>query len=500
MSEVHPQDKTAPTTTKPGAGASPGSSAGGLTRAGVAKARAAGLDHDGQVAGMAVPDGAGWPSPGTAMVGGYEWTDPDIFRGAERRTGIALLDRTTEAIRQYAKAIADWQSDGWGAFLDKVGGDGFIALPSAEQRELIGGPITPPTDLAPPPAPTTPASVLADAEMNAGLAAGVSAVGAPLAKSGLKAATSGAGEALAGTALLAFTGAGIPGFVLGVLVNVIWSIIAGSNESRAAYEAGRKAARSTRAISNAIRKGADGVNDDWASKRAGIASIIDDDTAGSAELRALNGWLTANLAALAPPALSPEPLTQRLYELWLRQRAGDEEDANADTNANAYGEVKKELGREGRGFENTPDLFVDQAKYAWGKLGLSLDGPIATLNGALSAVRPKGAPAIAGALSGMWVTLDEVKSPEAFVAALPAPTRMPPAFGGREDVKAAAENQTFALRCRVALDETDGTVYVERFDYALTPKPGFDADRVTQSKDGQLPGLIVPRSWTEKPT
>jgi len=108
------------------------------------------------------------------------------------------------------------------------------------------------------------------------------------------------------------------------------------------------------------------------------------------------------------------------------------------------------------------------------------------------------ASAIAAKLSGTRIPLDEVSSPQAFVSSLPL-TGMPASTMTREEPAAAAEHGTFDLHCTLDLTDEDGTVFVNKLDYELVPKPGFDANQVTQSSLDQKPGLIVPRSWSRSP-
>ena len=410
---------------------------------------------------------------------------------------MSLLDQTTTAVLKYATAVANSQSAGWREFLSTTGGNGFLGLTSADRSRLAIGSVEAPTNLAPPPA-GGPIDAVADAGGNAALASGIAVVGEDLAKSGVGASAGKAGRAVAGTALAAFTGAGIPGFVLDLLVNLLWSAVAGGDAQKAAYDAARQATDQAFEVANAIRAGANEVLARWLGTHDRLQAVLSDTAISFAETKSLTDWLQSNLEALAPPQLDPKKLTSDLRLEWLQQHAGDEEDQNAETLGHAYDETRTKA-KQPEEITNNKKLFIHQSKYAWGRLGLSLDKPVAQLTKALSAVETLDASAIAAKLSGTRVPLSEVQSPGLFARNLPGPGGMPLRQQVTEDLAAAVESRSFVLTCTLDLTDEDGTVFVNGFDYALTPKPGFDANEVARRGDVPQSGQIVPRSWSTSP-
>lgn len=503
MSEVHPNTVRETSTPEHGArGAKPGD-ARGSSRAGVARSQLAGKGHDEQSAILRPSAGPGWPSPGTAAIqleesqpSGRSMPEPDPRVADALGRAMAALDRTTPAVLGYATAVADRQSEAWQAFLEKTGGNGLLGLTSADRRRFAIGPIEPPTHLA-----AAPASMgaLADAGGNAGMAKAIEATGADMARSASRVATSKAGGAMVGAAVAAFAGAGIPGFVLDILVNLLWSAVAGGDDGKTAYDAAKQATGQSFAVAGAIRAGASEALRKWLTKQSELKAALSADAMGIGDVESLVDWLESNLDSLsAPPQLDPMALADDLRNEWLLQHAGDEEDANAETSEYAYAKTRT-AAKKADEIQGNKKLFVHQCKYAWGRLGVDLDEPVAQLTKAVGAVESLEAAAVAGALTGLRVPLRGVAHPAVFAQNLPAPGGMPLREQVTEDLEAAAVAKTFDLHCTLDLTDEDGTVFINRFDYELVPNAGFDANAAARRRDVPQSGHIIPRTWSASP-
>ncbi|MCB9610192.1 MAG: hypothetical protein H6716_26630 [Polyangiaceae bacterium] len=457
------------------------------------------------VRALSYAEGVALRSPtGTAVssaVQRLEGESPYGAQAARERAHIALVD-SGKAVAVYARAIAKWQSVGWRNFLRATGGNGFIALTQPEWRSLFLGPLAPPSNLGALPAAGGLPTVV-DAAGNAALAQGLAGAGSAAVKSASVSAAKASGAVL-GATMAAFSGAGLPGFALGVLVNVLWSAISdlffgAENAERAATRAAERATDQAFLISDAIRAGSDDVIDAWTIRADAFAAFIHSPASGAPELDRLARWLVKNGAALAPPALDPDALSQTLKRHWILQHSADATEPSSDTLPTAYRQVKRSLKmKAGDGGRTTRDLFIHQAKYAWGRLGLAIDGPIGRLQAWATSVADLAPEDAATRLSGRTVRLTEVLFPEVFAATLPARGGAPPALGGYEQPAAAAREGGFELACALDLEEDDGKVCVDRFRYRLIPKDGANADEEFQTRHG-APACIAPRVWETSP-
>lgn len=522
MSEVHPHSTESAASI--GGGHQPKSPEGTReqSRATVAKSQTKGLAHDEQVAALAVPSGPGWPSPGTSVqLTSRDRSEPDPMIGEARERADALLEKITTAVGKYTEAIVDWQSEGWREFLRGTGGNGFIGLTSAEWAGLNQGLLNLPSDLGfgagsrtggPAARADGPARAIAqeppiagvnDAVGNAALAMGIEAGGAGALKAMAKSAGGQGAEVIQGLLVPALSGMGLPGLVVDVLVNLIWSAVSSllgldrSADTRA-DKAAERATDQAFSVANAIRASATESTSRWESKKAEFKATMASDAIGRVELESLIELLQSNLAALGPPRPAATELTARLRDAWLRQHAGDEEDANAETNTVSYERTRRQA-RADPEFVGEKGLFIDQCKNAWGLLGVGLDGPVATLNAVLGATKRSDASTIAGKLSGTRIDLSNIQSPQLFEANLPIPGGMPLREKVTEDLAAAATQRTFDFWCTLDLTDEDGSVFVNRFEYELVPKPGANAHRVARSGAVPQQGQIAPRSWTKSP-
>lgn len=300
-----------------------------------------GAARDALAGGASYAEGAAAREP----VGGALLADPAARQRA--RAALRQLDMPT---LDYARALGDWQRDEWNEFLKGTGGNGFIALTAPEWREVATEGLQLPSGLGALPGGGG-SSALGDAAGNAAFASGIGAAGSAALAGVTKASAKPVGGLLA-AAVAGFGGAGVPGIIVGALVNLLWSevsrlLLGDKDAERMAMAASTRATDQAFAVAKQISGSSAATLSTWFGKRDGLLAAIDRPETASTELEAIIAWGAANAKALALPPPKRGDLATKLRTHWVRQHAGDAEGANAETLPGAYEDVKQLSPRAG---------------------------------------------------------------------------------------------------------------------------------------------------------
>jgi len=462
----------------------------------------------------------------------------------------------------YLEAHSAAQVAAWGVLIEETGGSPYIGLTHADWASYFPTPTlgiaTLPPEIGrdgPAAAPTATDQTIeavGNAAGSAALGTGVGEAGPPVgawiskqvvptklpgaatsASVGKSAAPMVGAAAKAGgrlgrtMAVLAAVGRTNPiGIAVGTIVNLVWEPISNllsddyDESDTRAYQAGKGIKAADRAIASTYKRAqcAAKLQADmkWETVRRLVAASDDAD-----ELRAIARWAAAmgqevRVAEKSIP--SSEEIGQLLLARWRAQRMGTADCANRETDPGTYGAVRKTLMENGPPTEadssdvdSQTGIFLEQMRYAWGRLGVRLDNPIAQAQAVYNAFRRRGPTEMARGIGGTIFDLSGVASPAAFAASMLK--AVPHTESGRlgrngptkpEDLAGAANKGVFRLTCHVELKESKGYVVVSDFHYRLVPDPAHDAvlcaDICRDVRPGEVDGpYILKRDWHDSP-
>ncbi len=235
----------------------------------------------------------------------------------------------------------------------------------------------------------------------------------------------------------------------------------------------------------------------WHTKRDGLVNAIDDARTLEELQLALQSLpvLTASARQAAADLKNDKTLTLELMSAWLKQTAKDDEEGGRDVNPVSYAKAESSLQGEGHKVDKS-DLYVEQCRYEWGKLGVDATQALE----ALSKLSPRNfRPELVLAEAPREFRFTQVKKPSSLMAYLAAEGLAPPPQVLREktmkpapvidnesDKREVVSHERAAktggrparlldavmhgkvdILCRVVLDASERSTYVESFDYEM---------------------------------
>lgn len=202
----------------------------------------------------------------------------------------------------------------------------------------------------------------------------ITELGAGTIRRAAKQAAGGIG-ALIGTAVLPGAGTVI-GFLIGVLVeqaaSMIYDAIFGDPAGKAAYQAGQRTARliaiKDKQLNAAARKSR--AQHQAAFKRFQLRlNKFDTQT----EVDNLKNWADREEAKAkkSKPPESDRSLFEQMLKDWVREHAGDEEDANKATAEHDWEQARKRAFGKGDSLDRHPEIFAYQTRAHWADVGIA---------------------------------------------------------------------------------------------------------------------------------
>lgn len=214
----------------------------------------------------------------------------------------------------------------------------------------------------------------------------------------------------------------------------------------------------------------------------------------SATLHDIEQWIEAESAVIPTNSLKNDyTYRDRLLDDWVLQHAGDEEDPNKETNEVAWDDAREKRHnlKPNDNFRPVRDLFIHQARYEWGRMGLDL-GPTRDFASKLGKLYSQEPASVVKAFHGSKQLWREARDLGLLTSHVHGKFRerwrrcgASPCLG---DTLAAGR---FWLYCTLNLTDADGSVYVDRYDYALILDP--------DDSEGPTPSHERFAEWTESP-
>lgn len=441
-----------------------------------------------------------------------------------KRTEAAFaLGAVESAFGKYVEAIVLWQSKAWSVALGVTGTSPDLGLTSADWNAIFMAPFDskleplgalPATGDASSSSGATATGILGsttDAVGNTGLGVAISAVGSTLTKRALTHASEGAAVGLQAL-LSAFEGTGLPGFILGTLVNLIWPAITGLFGGKDATElakiaAVKRASEYMGLVQDAIEERTKVAWSDWDQHIAHIRAFIRASQSG-ADLDALAGWLQLNSRGMNASGLDPGTCANAIVTHWIKQHSADAESPESKTSDEAMDGAKDMVAPE-KPASSQKDLFVHQTKLALTRLAIQIDAPAALMESKIAGLSEKPAGAVAKALDGLVLRL-EPASTSAFVRAMLASDPSYTNGGGllgaysfpHENPVEAIELGHVEVTCTLSLEvDASGSVIVDELRFAAKAKAGYSPheNEADVSTDADRRGLFWSRTWQASP-
>lgn len=430
---------------------------------------------------------------------------------ADRVTALIAMQTLDETVDKRVGDVIEWQAGAWEQLVIETGGDPFVAMTGGEWYQMFMAPFQSSLaaaaglEAAPPAVrrggPQTPRGRdgtgrsrlggVADAAGNTLLEAGISAGG--------KAALGGGSGAAAEVLLAALGGTGVPGLILGTLVNLAWAAISDLIFGDEALDAMvRKArvdgAKMFAAMRRQLASERGEIVASWHAHRGGLRECVQT-TMDEGDLDRITRWCASSQRSMNWGKLATEPLSAQLLSLWRRQRANTKDEANKYTSEATFEAVDSKTDAPSA---QAPQ-FIDQAKFEWGRRGIELDQPVAVLESAWERVKSLPMDRQVATLAALPpITLEPSRSPEIFERTTPPPSRMPAVPNAYEDLAAAVRLGAVSLTCRLVPTAPGGIVMAKSFAYDLSVKPEFDAELNTTSQRGKPDARAMPRHWEEE--
>ncbi len=313
-----------------------------------------------------------------------------------------------------------------------------------------------------------------------------------LKKSAVKAGAGAAGAAVGG--LVGNVPGAIIGFVIGVLIEsvagVIFDAITGKSEIDTAVT---QASRATSQLIESKTAGFD--KEAERAKRALDSDFRQQQTAltgteSQEQVDAVRKWAEGEAALIkTPPNLDDRSLYTAMIREWVLEHAGDEEDPNKATSAAQWryalkvgkdpSEANKERGAlglpnlpqalpSGEDLDNHPEIFAYQTRGHWQEAGLPLQDEaqklVKKVPDILAQNPQKPAAAVMAFFDGKSFSLTKTPRPQLLIRLI---NNEATDFVLVEEQKQQIERGEFALFCSLDLAESDGSVYVDEWDYTI---------------------------------
>jgi len=348
--------------------------------------------------------------------------DKGLEHKSERATAEADIDRLNKKVTKFAEGYAHWASMNYTRFLSETGGDFTVSWTEGQFINAVG-------------------------------AVGSGIVG------------------------LIVPGGPLVGAVAGTLFSLIYGGIftakGNADDEKTVHDNLKKAGKS-------IEEQADRFE---SHKDASLSEA--DEAAASAEhklwttqdlevIEQLQLWAQEELALVPePPKKGDRSLYEALLKDWVRERAGDANQANKHTNDPAWNDAReKSFGKKGDEKLEEPDLFIYQARHEWSKLGVGgVAEAEAEMRGKFERLRAEGVEAglsgdrlasyIKNMMGEVWVFLP-VHEPSQTAKIL-------------QEINVNRDRHDYSgrrLGCEVWLDTDGGSVTVSGFSYHLDGRLG----------------------------
>jgi hypothetical protein len=313
-----------------------------------------------------------------------------------------------------------------------------------------------------------------------------------LKKSAVKAGAGAAGAAVGG--LIGNVPGAVIGFVIGVLIEsvagVIFDAITGKSEID---EAVTTASRATSQMIESKTAGFD--KEAQKAKRALDSDFRHEQTAltetdSQEKVDAIGKWAAGEAALIkTTPNLDDRSLYSAMIREWVLEHAGDEEDPNKATSSAQWryalkaskdpSEVNTE--RSGKGLpklqqalpkgedlDNHPEIFAYQTRGHWQEAGLPLQDEaqkmVRKVPDLLGQNPQKPAAAVMAFFDGKTFGLSKTPRPQLLIRLI---NNEATDFVLVDEQKFQIEKGEFALYCSLDLAESDGSVYVDEWDYTI---------------------------------
>jgi hypothetical protein len=269
----------------------------------------------------------------------------------------------------------------------------------------------------------------------------------------------------------------IIGFVVGVVietaVGLIYDAIMGSSEERAASEASRRTGLLIENQEKALQKiegsGIDAGRTKVDELRKRHATV-GEDPAEQVKFRRGIRFEAHELGRNLPQDTNLSLAKDMLRE-WVMEHAGDEEDANDQTSEPEWEAARTRAFGKGDSLDNHPQIFAFQTRGHFRDIGLDIT-QAQSLAAEADRDWAKGADWMMKQHDGRKFTFTGAKDPEALIGF----------FADRHhklsaDGKAAIREGRFTLECVLDLDDADGAVYVDEWEYKITFRGGDGSTR-----------------------
>jgi hypothetical protein len=236
----------------------------------------------------------------------------------------------------------------------------------------------------------------------------------------------------------------------------------------------------------------------WHTRRDGLLNAVDDARTVE-ELQLLGSALPAMVASARQAAADlkkDRSLSIGLLAAWIKQTARDDEEAGKDVNPVSYAKAETEMRRSAPHLLDKSDLYVEQCRYEWGKLGVDATAALE----ALGRMKTRNyRPELVLAEAPREFRFTQLKKPSSLMAYLanhghaPAPqvvrekTQRPaPRIDDEPDKREVVSHERAArtggrparlldavmhgkvdIVCRVELDASERSTFVDSFEYEM---------------------------------
>jgi hypothetical protein len=189
------------------------------------------------------------------------------------------------------------------------------------------------------------------------------------------------------------------------------------------------------------------------------------------EVSDIETWAAAEAKATRKPVPKANlDLAESMMRDWVLQHAGDEEDENADTSGAQWEKTKKRVGMAGD-LDGRPDLFVHQSSYHLRQMGFSegqIQSALQQMNAAVNAGKKPDPDAVRSKAESTPFTFT---GPE-FADALTGMLEKHSAFTVNDEGAQGVKDKNLVATMNLDLAVSDGTVYVDEWEYELAFKDG----------------------------
>lgn len=285
-----------------------------------------------------------------------------------------------------------------------------------------------------------------------------------------------AGGAAAGGAIGNVPGA-IIGFVVGLLietaVGLIYDAIAGSDEDRAAAEASKRTGSLIEDKEQALQKQEEvgiAAGRQKADELRGQVAAIGNDPAKLVEAR----WpirREANDTRKNLPDAANLGLAKEMLRDWVMEHAGDEEDANRSTSEAQWEGARTRVFGKGDSLDNHPQIFAFQTRGHFNDVGLDIK-EIQAVTARADLEWHRGEDWMMKEYDGKRFVFNSARDPAALIRFLSSRYHRPTAAAEQ-----AIRDGRFTLVCALDLDEDDGAVYVDEWEYTITFRGGAEREK-----------------------